>query len=405
MIPFKSTKQDLLQKMASKGWFLYQLDVKSAFLNGVLEEEVFVDQPQGLIVKGKEQKIYKLKKALYGLKCKSEPTLYIKRQGNTGILIVSIYVDDLVFTGSNVKMIEDFKRDMMKKYEMSDLGLLHYFLGIEIYQSKDDIFICQRKYARTLLEKFKMRECKPVATPLIVNEKLSKEDGSKKVDESLYRSLVESLLYLTITRPDIMYATSMLSRFMHNASQTHFGVAKRVLRYLQGTLDYGILYEKNVDTKLLGFCDSNWAGCVDDMKNTSAYAFSLGLGVFSWASKNQQTVAQSTAEAEYVSASLATSQAIWLRRILEDVGEKQGEATPILCDNKSAIAMTKNPVYHSRTKHIAIKHHFIREAVEDEEIQLEYCATEDQVADIFTKALSKEKFQYFREMLDVTTKH
>lgn len=302
-------------------------------------------------------------------------------------------------------MIEDFKRDLMKKYEMSDLGLLHYFLGIEIYQNKEDIFICQRKYARTLLEKFKMRDCKPVATPLIVNEKLSKEDGSKKVDESLYRSLVGSLLYLTITRPDIMYATSMSSRFMHNASQTHLGVAKRVLRYLQGTLDFGILYEKNVNAKLLGFCDSDWAGCVDDMKSTSGYAFSLGSGVFSWASKKQQTVAQSTAEAEYVLASLATSQAIWLRRILEDVGEKQGEATPILCDNKSAIAMTKNPVYHSRTKHIAIKHHFIREAVEDEEIQLKYCATEDQVADIFTKALSKEKFQYFREMLGVTTKH
>ncbi|XP_058202737.1 uncharacterized protein LOC131317181 [Rhododendron vialii] len=171
-----------------------------------------------------------------------------------------------------------------------------------------------------------MRECKPVATPLIVNEKLSKE-GSKKVDESLCRSLVGSLLYLTITRPDIMYATSMLSRFKHNASQTHFGVAKRVLRYLQ--------------------------------------------------------------------ASLATSQAIWLRRILEDVGEKQGEATPILCDNKFAIVMTKNPIYHSRTKHIAIKHHFIREAVEDEEIQLKYCATERPSGGYFHQSSFEGKVSIF----------
>ena len=136
-------------------------------------------------------------------------------------------------------------------------------------------------------------------------------------------------------------------------------------------------YKKFLDAKLIGFCDSDWAGCVDDMRSTSGYAFSLGSGVISWSSKKQQTVAQSSAEAEYISATLATTQAIWLRRILDDFGEKQGEATPIMCDNKSAIAMAKNPVYHSRTKHIAIKYHFIREVVEDDEIQIKYCKTED----------------------------
>ena len=146
-------------------------------------------------------------------------------------------------------------------------------------------------------------------------------------------------------------------------------------------------------------------GCVDDMKSTSGYVFSLGSGVMSWGSKKQQTVAQSSAEAEYVSASLATSHAIWLRRIYEDLGEKQGEATPLFCDNKSAIAMAKNPVHHSRAKHIALKHHFIRDAVEDDEIKINYCNTEDQVADIFTKALSKDKFEYFREMMGVKTMH
>ncbi|XP_059663652.1 secreted RxLR effector protein 161-like [Cornus florida] len=167
-----------------------------------------------------------------------------------------------------------------------------------------------------------MLNCKSVCTPLVVNEKLMKEDGSKEADSSLYRSLVGSLLYLTASRPDIMYATSLLSRFMHNPSQIHVGAAKRVLRYRQGTLDFGILYEKNVDAKLFGFCDSDWAGFVDDMRSTSGYAFSLGSGVFSWASKKQETVAQSSAEAEYISALMAASQAIWLRRIFEDVGEK-----------------------------------------------------------------------------------
>ena len=367
--------------------------------------------------------MYKLNKALYGLKqaprawyseidayftkrgfqrSKSEPTLYIKTQGNTGILIVSLSVDDLVFTGSDEKMVEDFKGDMMMPYAMSDLGLLHYFLGIETCQNEESVFICQKKYAKTLLERFRMSNCKSIAIPLVVNEKLKKEDGSNEVDASLYRSLVGSLLYLTATRPDIMYATSLLSRFMHKPSQTHFGAAKRVLRYIQGTLDFGIMYERNVETKLFGFCDSDWGGCVDDMRSTSGYVFSLGSGVISCASKKQQTVAQSTAEAEYVSESLATSQAIWLRRILEDIGEKQGEATQLFCDNKSAIAMTKNPVYHSRTKHIALKHHFIREAVEDDEIVIKYCNTEDQVADILTKALPKDKFQYFRKMMGVT---
>ncbi|XP_059658324.1 secreted RxLR effector protein 161-like [Cornus florida] len=167
-----------------------------------------------------------------------------------------------------------------------------------------------------------MLNCKSVCTPLVVNEKLMKEDGNKEADSSLYRSLVGSLLYLTSSRPNIMYATSLLSRFMHNPSQIHVGAAKRLLRYIQGTLDFGILYDKNVNAKLFGFCDSDWAGCVNDMRSTSGYAFSFGSGVFLWASKKQEIVAQSSAEVEYISASLAVSLVIWLRRIFEDVGEK-----------------------------------------------------------------------------------
>lgn len=226
--------------------------MKSAFLNGILDEDIYIEQPQGFLIKGAENKVYKLHKALYGLKqaprawysqidkyflekgfekSKSEATLYTKIEG-LDILIISLYVDDLIFMGNNKKMLEDFKKEMMKMYEMSDLGLLHYFLGIEVLQDEHGIFISQKKYAENILKKFKMNGCKTVAIPLVPNEKLKKEDGAEKIDASTYRSLVGSLLYLTATRPDIMYSASLLSRYMQNPSQIHFGTAKRVLRYL-----------------------------------------------------------------------------------------------------------------------------------------------------------------------------
>jgi len=203
-----------------------------------------------------------------------------------------------------------------------------------------------------------MLGCKPMATPLAVNEKLKKEDGRKKVDATLYRSLVGNLLYLTTRRPDIMFAASLLSRFMHSLSHFHFAAAKLVFRYIQGTTSNGIRYCGKSIVKFLDFCDSDWGGCIYDIKSTSGYAFSLGSCVFSWSSKKQQSVAQSSAEEEYVSTATttATSQAIWLKRMLEDIGEKQKESVYLNCDNKSTIAMAKNPVCHSSTRYIAIKH-------------------------------------------------
>ncbi|KAI5320266.1 hypothetical protein L3X38_039974 [Prunus dulcis] len=416
------TIRTLIALAAQKEWNLFQLDVKSAFLNGILKEEVYVEQPQGYVQESKETKVYRLNKALYGLKQAprawydeidayfntagfkknlSEATLYIKTSDTSGIIIVSLYVDDIIYTGSCPKMLEEFKQDMMQHYEMTDLGLLHHFLGMGVEQTDKHIFIHQKKYAMKLLEKFGMRECKSVAIPLVVNEKLCREDQSEAADESEFRQIVGSLIYLTATRPDVMFASSLLARFMHNPSKKHMGTAKRVLRYIQGTLDFGIEFAKGKTATLIGYCDSDWAGSEDDMRSTSGYAFTLGSGMFSWASIKQNTVALSTAEAEYVSAAEATSQAKWLRFVLEDFGEEQIEGTQILCDNTSAIAMARNPVHHQKTRHISRKFHFIREAIQTKEIELIYCKTEDQIADILTKALPKDRFVRLRSLLGV----
>ncbi|XP_043805250.1 secreted RxLR effector protein 161-like [Manihot esculenta] len=248
------------------------------------------------------------------------------------------------------------------EFEMSDLGLMTYFLGMEIEQSHSVIFISQRKYIFDVLKRFNLNQCKAIATPFDPNMKLSKEDDDSIIDTTIYRSLVGSLLFLTSTRPDIMFSASFLSRFMNSPSNSHFMAAKRVLKYLKGTSNYGLLYSNNENAKLEGYVDSDWASSVEDMKSTSSYLFSLGLGYFSWISKKQEVVTQYTAEAEYIAAAAASNQAIWLRRLLADFKNDQSEATLLWCDNKLTIAIANNPVQHSRTKHILVKYHAIREA-------------------------------------------
>lgn len=416
------TVRTVLALAAQLQWPVYQLDVKSAFLNGDLKEEVFVTQPEGFIRQGYEAKVYRLIKALYGLKQASrawytkidnyfqqnnyrrsddsEPTLYVKNEG-TDFIIVSVYVDDIIYTSSSKKLLDEFKQHMESKFEMSDLGLLHYFLGIEVQQSIDGIFISQRKYAKDLLSRFGMLNSKPADTPMNFNEKLQQDDGAEMADAKKFRSLVGGLNYLTHTRPDIAYSVSLISRFMQQPSRNHFGAAKRVLRYIAGTMEYGIMYSKVPDLRLCGFTDSDWASSLDDRKSVSASVFTLGSGVITWSSKKQPMTALSSTEAEYVAATSAACQAIWLRRLLAEVNQEQEGATEIFCDNVAAISMSKNPAFHSRTKHIDIRHHFIRDLVAEGKITLEYCSTHEQVADILTKSLSKEKFCYFRSMMGV----
>jgi hypothetical protein len=270
-----------------------------------------------------------------------------------------------------------------------------------VIQAQDGIFISQKKYAENLIEKSEMKGCKVVSTPLVSNEKFIRDNGSGKVDSSKYRSLVGSLLYLTATRPDVMFSASLLSRYMDHPTQQHLIAAKRVLRYIQGTLGYGIFYKPIKTSTLIGYTDSDWAGCQDDMKSTSGYVFSLGSGVCSWSTKKQSIVALSSAEAEYVAAARAVSQAIWLKRILEDIYTNVEEPIILYSDSKATIAISENPISHDRTKHIAIKYHYTRDAVDRKEIQLKYCCSEEQKADIFTKVLTREKFERNRKSIGV----
>ncbi|KAK5840452.1 hypothetical protein PVK06_009353 [Gossypium arboreum] len=206
-----------------------------------------------------------------------------------------------------------------------------------------------------------MQNCKATSTPIAIGEKLSSQGSSEQVSEYAYRSLVGCLLYLTATRPDIMFAVSLLSRFMYCCNEKHFQAAKRVLRYIKGTLSHGMLFNKAESLKLVGYTDSDWGGSIDDMKSTSGYVFTLGSAIFCWSSKKQSVVTQSTVEAEYVVAAGAVNQAIWLKKILDDLNLHQEEATGIMCDNQSAVAIAKNPIFHGRTKHFNIKFHFVRE--------------------------------------------
>ncbi|PRQ17740.1 putative RNA-directed DNA polymerase [Rosa chinensis] len=383
---------------AQKGWKVYQLDVKSAFLHGELTEAIFIDQPQGYVKKGDELKVYKLNKALYGLKqaprawysrieayfikegferCPHEHTLFVKSSKGGKILIKS----------------------MKDEFDMSDLGMMRYFLGVEVVQNEAGIYICQKKYASEILERFGMEKSNSVRNPIVPGFKLMKDEGGVKVDATMYKQIVGSLMYLTATRPDLMYVVSLISRFMSSPTELHMQAAKRVLRYLKGTINLGVLYRRNGEEKLEAFTDSDYAGDVDDRKSTSGYIFMFSDGAVSWSSKKQPVVTLSTTEAEFIAAAYCACQGVWMRRIFKRLGHTQRGCTTVYCDNSSTIKLSKNPVMHGRSKHIDVRFHFLRQLTNDGIVELVYCNTQDQIADAMTKPLKLDVFEKLRDLL------
>jgi hypothetical protein len=248
----------------------------------------------------------------------------------------------MIYTG-NLELT-NFKHAMQSEFEMTDLGIMKYFLGIEVDQSTKGIFVYQKKYAADIIKRFYMEECNPAETPIPLGTKLSKKDEGPIVDSTLYKILVGSLLYLTTTRPDIMYAASLVSRFMESPKDSHWKMVKRILRYVAGTLNFLLWYTKSYSNQLSGYTDSDFAGSLDDRKSTSGHVFQLGTNLISWASKKKPIVSISSTEIEYVATTSASCQAVWLRRILKDMSHTENDPTPIFCDNASAISLSKNHV-------------------------------------------------------------
>eukprot|EP00253_Pinus_taeda_P006398 PITA_06398 len=302
------------------------------------EPKIISEEPPGYEVEGNEDKVYRSKKSLYGLKkaprawysridsyliknvfCRSniEPTLCTKVNEHGHILIVCLYIDDMIFTGDFE--IDEFKVATMKEFEMIDIGLMKYFLGIEIDKSKKGIFICQNKHAKDLSKRFRMENCKPVPMLVAIGTKLSKDYEGSDVKPTLFKRLVDNLMYLIVTRLDIIQGVSLISIFMETPKDTHWSAGKRILRYITGTRDCGIMYASTEKKDLIGYIDSDFAGSLDDRKSTSCFAFHLGSGVSSRASKKQPIVTLSLVESKYVAATSTSCQAVWLRRVFDEL--------------------------------------------------------------------------------------
>ena len=413
----------VLQMAAQYGLKLHQMDVKTAYLNAPIDCEIYIQQPKGFEVTtgGGKNLACKLNKSLYGLKQSGrnwntmlhrhlienkfvqnpvEPCLYLRQEEGRFTLIL-IWVDDLIIGSNEDNHISEVKGMLASKFKMKDLGKLSYFLGMEFEQGEGYVKVNQRRYLEKLLERFEMTNCKPRRTP---SELKLDFDDNEPVNSSKYREVIGSLIYaMTCTRPDLSYIVTRLSQYLEKPCKSHWVGAKQVLRYLKGTLDYGLVYRKcSEGLKLVGYSDADWASNSEDRRSVSGYCFGLsrGGGLISWKSRKQPTVSLSSCEAEYVALASAVQEMLFLKQLIKGVNLFKGNEPIVLFeDNQSAIALAKNPVKHQRVKHIDIKYHFIREVVKSGSVVLEYCPTENMVADVFTKPVSKVKLEMFRNAM------
>lgn len=410
-----ATLRALLALVAAEDMELHQLDVKTAFLNGELEEEVYTKQPPGYET-GAPGTVCHLHKALYGLRqaprawhaklkkeleelgweeSEADPGLFILTNSD-GKCYILVYVDDMLVASKSLLAVTDCKTSISNIFEVRDLGEARFFLGMEIVRDRSNrtLKLSQRRATAELLEKFGMECTRTRDTPLSASTKLTKESGNN-LTTMPYSALVGSLLYLAhCTRPDITQAVGALARYMAAPSQAHWLAAKSVLRYLAGTSDQGLVYAAD-GTTIQGYCDADFAGDIDTRRSTTGYVFRVLGGTVSWSSKLQPTVAASTTEAEYMAAAHAVKEALWLRKLMLDLGIGERAAVIIHCDNQAALALLTNPITSPRSKHIDVAHHFARERVMRGEVNFLYCPTDKNTADGLTKPLAELKFKRF----------
>ena len=402
------------------------LDVETAFLQGDLEEDIFMYQPEGFVQKGTETKVCKLNKALYGLKQASrawnlkvcevlgnlgfersqhDPCVFIRTTKKTFLVIV-LYVDDFFLFHNSSSEAESVKRKLQEKFILKDLGALSYALGMQLERTRGTdgssyLRVNQKQYIVNLLEKYGMTSAKTAATPLELNFKVSPD--KPPINTVPYQELVGSLLYLSVcTRPDITYAVSYLSQFNVAHTQEHWQAAKRVLRYLKGTMDIGLTYSKceAMNSRLIGFVDADWAGDASDRKSYSGFVFKIGDSVVSWESRKQKTIALSSTEAEYIAMSEGAKEALHLSALMGELGWPEHTVT-IYGDNQSALKLSASEAFHRRTKHVDVRLHHIRDLVKSKTLDFKYMPSKDMPADFLTKSLSSPKVKNCCKILGV----
>ena len=401
-----------------------QLDVKTAFLHGDLEEEIYMEHPEGFKVKSQEGLVCKLKKSLYGLKqaprqwykkfdsfmieqgyrrMTSDYCVFLKNFSGGDIIILLLYVDDMLIVGQDGDKISKLKQELSKSFSMKDLGPAKQIFGMNIIRDRENrkLWLSQEKYIEKILKRFNMEKANPVATPLASHFKLSSKQSpaSEKEEEEMakvpYASAVGSLMYAMVCkRPDITHAVGVVSRYLSNPGKEHWNAVKWILKYLKGTSKMGLCFGTG-EPELIGYTDADMAGDVDSRKSTSGYLITFSGGAVSWKSKLQKCVALSTTEAEFIAATEACKEILWMKKFLQELGHKQQKYV-LHCDSQSAIHLSKNSSFHSKSKHIDVRYHWIRDVLEAKQLQLEKIHTDENSSDMMTKSLPKEKFEFCR---------
>ena len=433
----------VLATAATRDLEILQLDVKTAFLNGDLEETIYMEQPEGHITAGHEKKVCLLKKTIYGLKqsprawnvkfndfilqyglqrSDADPCIYYRKTLDD-FIIMAIWVDDVLICGSSTTTVDRMVDHLQSGFHATARPL-DYFVGLIMQRDRFNrrLFISQPTYIGNIISTYNMANCRKRKIPADPGNRLIKrvkstsdESERERMPAFPYREAVGSLMYAASTfRPNIAFAVGQVSQHSNDPDKSHCEAVKRIIAYLAGTPQHGIqLGSKERSTEglvgfdgqsagqLNGFVDSDYAGNINNFRSTTGYIFNFKGGPISWGSRQQKNVTVSTTEAEYVASSEAAREAVWLRRLTKSIGEEQSHPTLIRCDNQGAIKLAQSREFRKKTKHIEVHHHYVREQVEKREITLSYIPTEDQAADIFTKPLPGPRFEKLRDMIGV----